>query len=541
MTTVDVTPYWPEVEDWAGFLLVIVPVGRLPVSGEELCRQVREQVGTDAVLYDLVTVALAPPIGSSPEWGRAFLTSVVDAAMPDRHFFAPRGVIGVVAVADDKEALRVNFDAVRNLPLHAQFWTKLFGAVVRPDARAGVSPAAIDRIASAVDQLVEMYDEDPQVATAEPAFLGRVGELVGRKYVHPAVLQRPADEPVVRPDPPAPADSVRDEPARLEPSRPGPPRAEPARAAQMVPSQAPRYAEPPPAPREEPPPPPVSARAAPPPAAQQTRRLIDPVMYDGHEIVTVDKRTPLQRLARHNETDADCMSELQRDGRPVALVELVFVPDDGVVSRSVTKRRNAIAIELDQVFASVTHDTETGLPAHVAVEVLTATNPVEKHGVLRVAGGLTESQLPKVKIEYFSIAETVRPLLDASERLSRGLAARGVDVVSKHFIFLAAMRFPADEMTKDDWLGLLGDARVTWIDFGVGELDADYPRLRSPFGLHVLTDKEDVLTVIKKQSEVLYRYGRPISEIALPAEQPAVDEPPSEGRNWWPWGKRTAE
>lgn len=516
MTTADVTPYWPAVEDWTGFLLVVVPVGRLPVSGEELCRQVRARIGTDAVLYDIVTVALAPPIGKTAKWGRTFLTSVVDAAMPDRHYFAPRGVIGVVAVADDKDVLRAGFDALRNLPADAQFWTKLFGAVVRPDARTGVSEAAVERIASAVDQLVEMFDEEPQFATAEPAFLHRIATLVGRDYVHPSVLEPapPHEEPrAAVPDPPA-----RSEPVRVEP---------------LGPSQPPRYPEP--LPREEPP---VRARAAALPAAQRTRRLIEPVMYDGTEIVNVDKRTPLQKLARQNQTDADCLNELQRDGRAVALVELVFVPDDGVVSRSVTKRRNAIAIELDQAFASVTHDVDTELATHVAVEVLTATNPVQKHGVLRMAGEMTESLLPKVKIEYFSIGETVRPLLDAAERTARGLTARGIEVVSKHFVFLAAMRFPADDLTEDDWMTLLDRARVTWIDFGAADpSERLYEMPPSPFGLHVLSDKEDVLTVIKKQAEVLYHFG---AETRAEPEQPEPQEAAAsgDGRRWWPFAKR---
>jgi hypothetical protein len=374
-----------------------------------------------------------------------------------------------------------------------------------------------------------MYDEEPQIATAETMFLDRVGALIDGHFVHPAVLR-----PEPRKAQPPRAQPPRAQPPRVQSARVQSARVQPPKAQPTVPSQRPTYEEPPP--REERPP--VTARAAAPPAAQQTRRLLDPVMYDGSDIVTVDKRTPLQKLTGHNETDADGMSRLERDGRAVALVELVFVPDDGVVSRAVTKRRNAIAVELDEAFASVTRDVETELPAHVAVEVLTGTNPVQKHGVLRVAGEMTEAMLPKVKIEYFSIAETLRPLLDAAERTARGLTARGIEVVSKHFVFLAAMRFPADETTKDDWRKLLGDARVTWVDFSVGEPgEEEYPPLRSPFGLHVLTDKEDVLTLIRKQSEVLYHFGPDVRE----PETSEVDGSPADARRWWPWGKRPTD
>jgi len=528
MTTENLTPYWPAVEDWTGFLLVIVPVGALPVPGAELCRRVRAQVETDPVLYDLVTVSLAPPIEPTADWDRAFVASVIEAALPDQHFFAPRGVIGVVAVAGDEEVLKSAYGNLRDLPPANRLWVRLFGAVARSDPRGGVSQGSVERIARAVNLLVEMYDEQPQIATAEPTFLDRVGTLL-REHRLSRSARRPepatAAEPAIQSEPAIPA--VRS-----------------AVDAEPVSGQRPRHPE-----RSAPPPesPAVVAEAPASPVGQPTRRLLDPVMYDGAEIITVDKRTPVQKLMRQTLTDADCMDELQRDGRAVGLLHLVFVPDDGVVPKAAAKRRNAIALELDQAFASVQRDATTGQPARIAVEVFSATNPLQKHGVLRVAGETTESALPKVKIEYFSVPETVVPLLDAARRTSRALRARGLDVVSQHFVFLAAMRFPADETTRDDWVDLLEQARVTWIDFSPADRRQPlYPMPPSPFGLHVLTDKEDVLSVIKKQSEAIYLYAPELAPptapgIASAANDPIAAAPPVEDRHWWPFRKRLTE
>ena len=261
-------------------------------------------------------------------------------------------------------------------------------------------------------------------------------------------------------------------------------------------------------------------------------------MYDGADIVTVDSRTPMQRLKRHSLTDAECMDELQRDGRAVGLVHLVFVPDDGVVAKAVTKRRNAIALELDRLFSSVNRDAASGRAAQTAVNVFSATNPLQKHGVLRPAGETTESTLPRVEIEYFSATESLPPLLDAAERTARALRARDLHVFSQHFVFLAAMRFPVDETTEDEWLRLLDQSRVTWIDFSPADRrQRPYPMPASQFGLHVLTDKEDVLAMVKSQSDVIYEYApeRPPVGTAPAADGEATDEPPARTRRRWPF------
>jgi hypothetical protein len=68
----------------------------------------------------------------------------------------------------------------------------------------------------------------------------------------------------------------------------------------------------------------------------------------------------------------------------------------------------------------------------------------------------------------------------------------------------------------------------------------------SPFGLHVLTDKEDVLSVIKKQSEAIYLYAPELAPptapgIASAANDPIAAAPPVEDRHWWPFRKRLTE
>jgi hypothetical protein len=536
MTSVDPTPYWPTAEDWTGFLLVIVPAGPLPIPGEELRQRVREQIETDPVLYDLVTATLAPPFQPTTDWGRAFLTSVVEAAMPDRHFFAPRGVIGVVVVANADATLDNAVGDLRGPTPLSQLCARLFGVVVQDDPRTGISPTSVLRIAKTINLLIDMYAEEPRIAIAEPAFLDRVSALIEGGH-----LSRPASEP----EPPVgqPAEQgiqvVSLSAPRTETRRPAP-----AQTAKPIDDPAPETptAAPPPEPA-----PVVDTRAPMPPTVQRSKRLLETVMYYGAEVVTVDQRTPIQRLMRQTATDADSVADLQHDGRAVGLVYLTFVPDDGVVPRRVAKRRNAIALELDQALASVELDATTTRPVNAAVEVLSATNPVQKHGVLRVAGTLTESALPKVEIEYFSVPETVEALLDAAWRTLRALQARGIEVVSLHFVFLAAMRFPADEGTEHDWTQLLERARVTWIDFSpLDRRQPLYPMPPSPFGLHVLTDKEDVVAVIKKESEVIYRYTPTSRHDPAPGTTPAAGgqpaaAPPTEARRRWRIWKRPTE
>ncbi|MBO4139210.1 hypothetical protein J5U46_03440 [Micromonospora tulbaghiae] len=524
------TPYWPAEEDWAGFLVVIVPVGPLPLPADELCRQVQAQIDADPVLYDLVTVRLAPRFKLTPEWDRAFVRTVVEAAMPAGHFFAPRGVIGLVVVSDDREKLRNVFDSLRDLPPSRRLWARIFGTGVR-DSRNGSSPTAAGRVASTVNTLIEMYDEQPQIALNESTFLDRVGALIEEGYLTPSALG---------PEP-SPASASAAGPASAR-ERPGPVVESP-RATASVPVVERR-------PSVVPAPDPVPADVRTPAARNAgaaKKPMLEAVMYDGSEIVAVDQRTPIQRLTGRQQTDAACMDELHRGGTAVGLVHLVFVPDDGVVPRRVTKRRNEVALELDQLLDSVELDVASGQPSRIAVEVLSATNPLQKHGVLRVAGTITEVALPKVKIEYFSMADIVEPLLDAAGRTSRALHARGVQVVSQHFVFLAAMRFPADEATEDDWVRLLDHGRVTWVDFSpTGGRQALHPMPPSPFGLHVLTDKEDVLAVIKEQSGVMYRYAQRLPTQAAPRDTSERDghEPiasTASGRRWWRFGKRPGE
>lgn len=525
------TAYWPEAEDWTGFLLVILPVGKVSAFGDELRHRVRAQIEPDPVLYDLVTVALAAPFEPSDDWDRTFLTGLIETATPERHFFAPRGAIGIVVVGGLQRTIDKVVSNLRNFPALSRLGVCVFDVEVQADAESGVSAGSAQRVAGTVNELVALFDELPEVAVPELEFLRRADAVAIELD-----LQLPRLSPhVTKPRPalpgpaPAPAPSPVHALERAMPTRTLP--AAPANGHAPVARRAPQLVEPP---------------SPDLPIVRRPARQVQPVVYDGADIVTVDNRTPMQRLTRKNPTDADSIDELRLDGRPVSLAYLVFAPDDGVVSRPATKRRTAIALELDRLLATVRADAISGDEAHVAVEVFTATDPVRKHGILRVAGNLAESALPRVEIEYFSIATTVDPLLDAARRTTRALRARGVDVVSIHVIFLASMRFPADETTGQDWMRLLDQARVTWIDFGPA--DRREPMGMMPvtdFGLHVLSDKEDVMAVIRQESKVLYGYAAKRPPEPEPAEEPPADEPAAAeepgSRRWWRIRKRRTE
>ena len=67
-------PYWGDDADWAGLMLLIVPVGPLPVPAGELAQLVRDRIESDAALYDVVTVAHAPSpseFAAPADWHRS--------------------------------------------------------------------------------------------------------------------------------------------------------------------------------------------------------------------------------------------------------------------------------------------------------------------------------------------------------------------------------------------------------------------------------------------------------------------------------------
>jgi hypothetical protein len=526
MTAVDMTPHWPAAEEWAGFLLVVVPVGRVSEFSDDMRRRVRAEIETDPVLYDLVTVTIAPPFAPTPGWDRAFLECVIGAAMPDGHFFAPRGTLGAVVVGGLRRKVDEAVEDLGRFSAVAQMGMRLFPVAAQGDPDNGVAQATVREIAATVINLIGMFDADPEIALSEREFLHRVGTVIEENDLPVRVVRPPLAKP--RPAPPAldraPAGALTVPPQRELPVGPV--------NGQMpvhFPNESVVASEP------------AVAARTPTPISRPTDQRMKPVIYDGAEIVNVDQRTTMQRLTRKNPTDADTIHELRDGGRAVGLVQLVFVPDDGVVSRTAAKRRASIALELDQALASVRFDALSGEPAQVAVEVFAATDPVRRHGVLRVAGKLTEAALPRVDIEYFSLSQTVDPLLDAARRTARALGARGIDVVSTHVVFLAAMRFPADDTTVDDWARLLEHARVTWVDFGPPGRWHEVPELpESPFGLHVLSDKEDVVALIRKESEAIYGYAPQDLPVAAPAVAPpapaAVPEAEPEQRQprrWW--------
>jgi hypothetical protein len=257
----------------------------------------------------------------------------------------------------------------------------------------------------------------------------------------------------------------------------------------------------------------------------------------GADLVFVQERSAWQRFRVPTPTDAGSIAQLAGQTDAVSLAYLVFVADDQNQSREVTRRRLATALELDKVLESVVADAETRRPLKVSVEVLSATSPVRKHGAMVPAGELTEGDLPKVPIDMFDLFEAADSLIEVMERSTRSLAARDVKVLSRHLIFLATVPLRDTNTTGPEWDRLLQHARITWVHFGPAESSFTELDRPSPFGVHLLTDKDDVPALFRRESEVMYAWAAAAAPVAKaePTTEPVEDPPPvAKGRRWWP-------
>jgi hypothetical protein len=251
-------------------------------------------------------------------------------------------------------------------------------------------------------------------------------------------------------------------------------------------------------------------------------------------MVFVQERSPWQRLREPAPTESDSIEQLAGMTRTVSLAYLVFVPDDENQTRKVTRRRRATALQLDEVLGAVVADTETNRPTKVVVEVLSATSPLCKHGAVLPAGELTDQDLPKVRVEMFDLFDTADSLLDAMQRSTRSFAARDIKVLSRHLIFLATVSLRDTNTTGPEWDRLLQCARITWVHFGPAKPSFTELERPSPFGVHILTDKEDVAALFRRESEVLYVWPVAVAPVQA-ARDPAGEEPPpdAKGGRWW--------
>ena len=499
MNEPDLTPYWAD-DEWTGFLIQLVPAARLSVSTRELYRQVSARIETDAVLYDLVTLAAIPNTAGRDADDERVVWELLVASMAPGHFFAPRGVFAVVVMGEREADIAPVLDRLEASPLLDRLRVWFIPLLVRVDPHTlGLSQASVMAVMDVARRLMTWYERQPDIAVAEAEHLSQLRWLLDQGYALPR--QRTGTVAPAR------------EPAPLE-ERP-------------IPRPRPRQ-----------PPAPEARAPAPEAPATPQRSLREAVVHTGADMVFVQERSPWQRLRAPAPTDAGSIQQLAGVTELVSLAYLVFVPDDQSQSREVTRRRLASALELNRLLGAVVTDAETRLPVRVAIEVLSATSPLRKHGAMVPAGELTYGDLPKVPVEMFDLFEAADSLIEAMERSTRSLSARDVKVLSQHLIFLATVPLRDTSTTGPEWDRLLQRARITWVHFGPAEPSFSELNRPSPFGVHVLTDKDDIPALFRRESAVMY--GWPGPEIAAaqttePGTEPADDAPPSaKGRRWWP-------
>lgn len=514
------TAYWGNDADWAGLLLLIVPAAPLPVAAAELAGLVRDRIESDAALYDVVTVAHAPAPSPSrfpalDDWDRALLASLVRAAMPDGHFFAPRGIMVTVVVGETADEVQRTFARLREIEALDRLGAISYGRRFRRDPQhGGIAPATVGAISRAASKGMAVYEQRPSLAIGERFFRAEIDRMIreGLLSREDLVVERsvPQAAPQARPAS-IPA------PARPAPAAPPPP----ASSAPAVPS------------------PPTSGL----PAAPRSRRPQAAVFHHGDDMVVVDSRSPLSRLRGPAPTDADAVERLAMTTDAVSLAYFVVVPDEEAGARKAGRDHRTHALTLDRLLATVAADALTGRRMRVAVEVVAAIDPPRRHGVLRPAGDLTEGDLPKVPAELFDHATTVEGLLNAAERTAIAFQARGVDVLSLHYIFLSTVALADANTSAPEWNRLLEHARVTWIEIGPDRpIDNPEPLeiAPSPYGFHLVSDRYDVAAMVREESATLYRYHQPLPGPATPPADATtpVDEPaatsPARRRAWLP-------
>ncbi|GAA3346128.1 hypothetical protein GCM10020358_55920 [Amorphoplanes nipponensis] len=517
-------PYWGVDADWAGLLLLIVPVGQLSVPAGELAQLVRDRIESDAALYDVVTVAHAPSpteFAAPADWHRALRASLIRAAVPDGHFLAPRAIFVTISVGETEEDARQGMGQLHDDGPFNRISVIRYGTGIRRDSQGGgIAPATIRTIARAASKSIAAYEQNPELAIGERDFQAEVVRLVQQ-----GLLDR-QDFAVAWPSP-----------------RPAP------RMGTATLTQAPRQQRSPaPTPPVTPAPAPASTQALglpqPPPSLQPQA----PVFHHAGDIVQVDSRSALSRLRGPEPTDAYAIERLARSIDAVSLAYFVVVPDEDSSARKVGREHRSLARSLDRLLADVGGDALTGRRMRVAAEVVAALDPLRRYGVLRPAGDLTEDDVPKVRAELFDHAKTVEGLLGAAQRTAVAFQARGVDVLSLHFIFFSSVALLDANTSGADWDRLLEHARVTWIDIGPsGQADNREPPeiLPSPFGFHFVSDRYDVPTLIREESAILYRYRPPAPPQPVAREAPSASEKMAESsggrRGWLPRLRRRAD
>jgi hypothetical protein len=206
-------------------------------------------------------------------------------------------------------------------------------------------------------------------------------------------------------------------------------------------------------------------------------------------------------------TDAESFDELALRGDGVALVSLVFLPDDDQQSWALARRRRAAAIRLDAALAAVNQDPRGGASIQVAVEVLGPGDPFVRHRGVRSAGRLSEPDLPRITIDTFDLPDAFEVLLRQLERNASSIRTRGVNVVSSHVIVLATIAPLPTRESVARFDELLTQARITWIHFGPEEemIPVEFERR----GAILLTDEPDLVNTVLYYSSDIYARALP--------------------------------
>ncbi|MEU8007713.1 hypothetical protein AB0B66_41695 [Catellatospora sp. NPDC049111] len=566
MSAPDLLPHWGD-DDWTSFLLLIVPVAASPVPPGEVERAVRDRIERDPALFDLVSVARGPgPDGFEErgDWSRALLSSLLDSAMPGGRFLAPRVVLTIVLLGEDTSAVRRLGNELQEWQSLEQLNVRFYGCRLEVDPRhRSVGAVTVSAMLGITNKIMSAFEQHPEIAIQERTFLAAAMELArqgsvalaGGKLADPPTAPVPTaafvqiSPPDAGPVPSRPA-AMPSQPAETSP-RPAPTADQPAVAS---PRPSPTAAQPATVAGAQTRTPTAQARPSPrnQGADAPTRPARPPVFHRSEEIVVVDGRSPLQRLrGEQARTDAETLDRIAEITDAVSLAYLVMVPDE-VSSRGKTSREyRRIALGLDRLLGTVVGDASSGRPMRVALEVFTAASPLRKHGVIHQAGELTESDLPRPAAEIYEHARTVEGLIGAAQRTAHAFAARSVQVMSLHFIFLSGMPLADAGTEGGDWDLLLRYARATWVELGPTRAhDGDLPFSElpviapSPFGFHLMPGDGDVPALVGRESTALYVYGpTQVEPPRVEADHRRLPDIPvlDAVRRWWPARDRTPQ
>jgi hypothetical protein len=213
-------------------------------------------------------------------------------------------------------------------------------------------------------------------------------------------------------------------------------------------------------------------------------------------------------------TDAESFDDIARRGDGVALVSLVFLPDDDHQTGALTRRRRDVALELDAALARVVRDPRTDGSVQVAVEVLGPGDPFIRHRGVRPAGMLREPDLPRIPVENFDLPDSFDVLTRQIQRNTTSMRTRGGNVVSSHIVFFATMAPLPTRESVARFEELLTQARITWIHFGPESemIPEEFERR----GAYLLTDEPDIVNTALYYSSDIYARALPIVATVLP-------------------------